>query len=78
MSGLWRYDFEAQSNLRAGAGIAYGNECAEFDLSVLRRYTYTDNVPPSTTIGFNVRFSGFGSNGNRAWPARVCTAEGTL
>lgn len=78
VSGLWRYDFEAQSNLRAGAGIAYGNECAEFDLSVLRRYTYTDNVPPSTTIGFNVRFSGFGSNGNRAWPARVCTAEGTL
>lgn len=78
LSGIWRYDFELNSNLRAGAGIAYGNECAEVDLSVLRRYTYTDDVPPSTTIGFNVRFSGFGSNGDRAWPARVCTSEGTL
>ena len=51
------------SNLRAGAGITYGNECAEFDLSVSRRYTSSDNVPPSTSIGFSLRLAGIGEKG---------------
>ena len=77
LRGLWRYDVASNSNLRAGAGITYGNECAEFDLSVSRRYTSSNNVPPSTSIGFNVRLAGIGERGERAWPARVCTARGT-
>ena len=76
LSGLWRYDLVDNSNLRAGAGITYGNECAEFDLSVSRRYTTSSNVPPSTSIGFAVRLSGVGSDGKRRWPARVCTLRG--
>ena len=74
--GLWRYDVATNSNLRAGAGITYGNECAEFDLSVSRRYTSSDNLPPSTSIGFNLRLAGIGTNGQNDWPARVCTARG--
>ena len=75
--GLWRYDVASSSNLRAGAAITYGNECAEFDLSVSRRYTSSDNLPPSTSIGFNVRLAGIGEAKEREWPARVCMARGT-
>ncbi len=70
--GLWRYDVATHSNLRAGAGLTYGNECAEFDLSVSRRYTSSDNVPPSTSIGFSLRLAGIGEQGKVDWPARVC------
>lgn len=72
LRGLWRYDVASHSNLRAGAGITYGNECAEFDLSVSRRYTSSDNVPPSTSIGFSLRLAGIGEKGQEDWPARVC------
>ena len=72
LRGLWRYDAVANSNLRAGAGITYGNECAEFDLSLQRRYTYTDNLPPSTSVAFGLKLSGFGDEGETKWPARVC------
>ncbi len=70
--GLWRYDAATGSNLRAGGGITYGNECAEFDLSVSRRYTSSDNVPPSTSIGFSLKLAGIGEKGQEDWPARVC------
>lgn len=77
LRGLWRYDLERGENLRAGAGLGYGNECAEFDLSILRRYTSSDNVPPSTSIGFSVQLAGFGGNGDGDWPPRACTPQGT-
>lgn len=74
--GLWRYDLSNDSNLRAGGGITYGNECAEFDLSVSRRYTSSSNVPPSTSIGFSLRLAGIGESGDREWPPRACMARG--
>jgi LPS-assembly protein len=77
LRGLWRYDVANDANLRAGAGIVYGNECAEFDLSVSRRYTSSSNVPPSTSIGFSLRLAGIGEDQESAWPARVCMAQGT-
>lgn len=73
--GLWRYDLAAHENLRAGGGVIYGNDCAEFDLSVSRRYTSSNNVPPSTSIGFSVRLAGLGGRNERSWPAaRECAA----
>lgn len=76
--GNWRYDIADDSAIRAGGGLAYGNECAEFDLSVSRRYTLSDNVPPSTSFGFNVRLAGFGGPDAQEpdWPARRCVARG--
>ncbi|MFO1210056.1 MAG: LPS assembly protein LptD [Amaricoccus sp.] len=74
--GLWRYDVAAHSNLRAGAGITYGNECTEFDLSIQRRYTSSENLPPTTSIGFSLKLAGVGDSGDNKWPARVCTARG--
>ncbi len=72
MRGLWRYDAVSGSNLRAGAGISYGNECAEFDLAISRRYTYSDNLPPSTSVSFGLKLAGLGESGETKWPARVC------
>jgi LPS-assembly protein len=74
--GLWRYDIAADENLRAGGALTYGNECAEFDLSVSRRYTSSNNVPPSTSVAFSVRLAGLGEGGDWDWPARVCTTRG--
>jgi LPS-assembly protein len=72
--GNWRYDAVSGSNLRAGGGITYGNECAEIDLSVSRRYTSSDNLPPTTTIGFGLRLAGLGASAsNRDWPPRTCS-----
>ncbi|WP_181164421.1 LPS-assembly protein LptD [Amaricoccus solimangrovi] len=74
--GLWRYDVTARDNLRAGGGVIYGNDCAQFDLSVSRRYTSSTNVPPSTSIGFSVRLAGLGGGSEGDWPAaRVCAAQ---
>jgi LPS-assembly protein len=68
----WRYDAASDSTLRAGAGITYGNECAEIDLSVSRRYTSSGDVPPSTSIGFVVRLAGLGVS-ESDWPRRACS-----
>ncbi len=74
--GAWRYDLTDDSNLRASGGVTYGNECAEFDLSVSRRFTSSDNLPPSTSVGFGLRLAGFGTSQEQEWPARVCVGAG--
>jgi LPS-assembly protein len=70
--GDWRYDVAEDSNLRAGGGLTYGNQCAEIDLRVSRRFTSSANVPPSTSFAFTVRLAGLGRSGERDWPPRVC------
>ncbi len=77
LSGLWRYDATTSSNIRTGGALTYGNECAEVDLSVSRRYTSSSNVPPATSVGFSVRLAGLGGSRSRDWPERVCTGRGT-
>lgn len=72
----WRYDALRSRNLRAGGGITYGNECAEFDLSVSRRFTASDNVPAATTIGFGLRLAGLGASEGAGWATRVCAPAG--
>lgn len=72
VQGLWRYDVSTGQNLRTGGGLTYGNDCAEFDLSVSRRYTSSTNVPPSTSVGFSVHLAGLGGSSTRKWPADVC------
>ena len=55
----------AQPTCAPAPGITYGNECTEFDLSVSRRYTSSDNLPPSTSIGFSLRLAGIGETGEQ-------------
>ena len=72
--GLWRYDIATDTSLRAGAAVTYGNECAEFDLSVSRRYTSSSNLPASTSIGLACASRGSATtgsgNGRRAYAWR--------
>jgi LPS-assembly protein len=72
LRGAWRYDAAADTTLRAGGGVTYGNECAEIDLAVTRRFTAVGDVPPSTSIGFAVRLVGLGAGATQAWPRRAC------
>ncbi|MCV6824612.1 MULTISPECIES: LPS-assembly protein LptD [Halocynthiibacter] len=58
----WRYDFEAQSPARAGLSLTYTNECIEVDLSISRRFTFNDEVDPTTRFGFSLALLGFGDN----------------
>jgi LPS-assembly protein len=74
--GLWRYDVAAAEALRAEGGITYGNECAEFELSVSRRYTSSNNLPPSTSIKFGIQLAGLGDAESRDWPSRTCRLRG--
>lgn len=72
----WRYDAVERENLRAGGGVTYGNECAVFDVSVSRRFTSSDNVPASTTIGFGLRLTGLGASDGASWATRTCAPAG--
>lgn len=71
VAASWRYDAATDSTLRAGAGLTYGNECAEVDFSVARRFVSGADVPPSTSIGFVVRLAGLGASAED-WPRRAC------
>jgi LPS-assembly protein len=70
--GQWRYDLATDSSLRAGGGITYGNECAEVDLGVSRRFVSTGDVPPATSVVFAVRLVSLGAGATEQWPRRVC------
>ena len=55
----WRYDAEDDSNIRAGAGLTYTNECVDITVSVSRRFTSSTILEPETNIGFTVGLRGF-------------------
>lgn len=74
--GLWRYDLASDSILKAEGGVTYGNECAEFELSVSRRYTSSSNLRPSTSISFGIQLAGLGGDGETNWPSRTCRLRG--
>ena len=72
LRGQWRYDLATDTSLRAGGGITYGNECAEVDLAVSRRFVQAGDVPPATSVAFVVRLVGFGAGATEQWPRRTC------
>ncbi|MEH6835184.1 LPS-assembly protein LptD [Falsihalocynthiibacter arcticus] len=61
----WRYDLAAVTPTEAGFGLTYQNECVEIDLSLSHRFTSSDNVDPSTSVGMTVALTGFGSDGSK-------------
>lgn len=60
--GQWRYDAETDSNIRAGAGLTYTNECVDITVSVSRRFTSSTILEPETNIGFTVGLGGFSAS----------------
>lgn len=68
----WTRDIVNNTDIRAGAGITYGNECIEIGLNVARKFTTNNIVPPSTDINLVVKLAGFGGNAEENWPAARC------
>ncbi|MEO1000101.1 MAG: LPS assembly protein LptD, partial [Pseudomonadota bacterium] len=66
VTGFFRHDFESQNFVRAGGGLTYATDCAEIDLAVSRRFTASENAPPSTSVGLVVRLPGFGTGNTQA------------
>ncbi len=71
VAGNARYDAAEDAMIRAGAGITWGNECAEVDITLSRRFVTSRNVEPSTSIRFEVRLAGLGAD-STDWPRRTC------
>lgn len=69
----WTRDFVSNTSVLAGGGLTYGNECIEIGLSVSRRFTESNVVPPSTDIDLVVKLAGFGGNTQDKWPAARCS-----
>ncbi len=68
----WTRDIVNATNIEAGAGLTYGNECIEVGLKVNRRFTTNNIVPPSTDINLIVKLAGFGGTSEESWPTARC------
>ncbi|PZX17506.1 LPS-assembly protein [Palleronia aestuarii] len=55
-----RYDFNQDRSARAALGLEYRSECLIVDLSLSRRFTSTDTLEPTTSVGFGLRLAGIG------------------
>lgn len=60
-SATWRYDIADTSPIRAGIGLGYINECVEVAATIVRRFTSSTTVEPSTIFGFTISLRGFGT-----------------
>ena len=57
MNADFSYDFERNGGaLTAGGGLTYEDECLRFRISARRDFTEDRDVPPSTSIGFQIVF----------------------
>ncbi len=68
----WTRNIVTNTNIQAGAGLTFGNECIEVGLEVNRRFTTNNIVPPSTDINLVVEIAGFGGRAEENWPAARC------
>ncbi|MBL4768150.1 MAG: LPS assembly protein LptD, partial [Rhodobacteraceae bacterium] len=68
-----RYDINDDRATTAGVGVVYQNECIEIDLSVLRRYTSSTSVEPTTDFGFTIALRGFSVAGGTEKHRRSCS-----
>ncbi|MEM9267701.1 MAG: LPS assembly protein LptD, partial [Pseudomonadota bacterium] len=61
VSGAWRYNLTDDRSIRYEGRLSYGNECIRVDLSATRRFTTSNDVPPSTSFGLSVQLAGLGA-----------------
>ncbi len=60
-----RRDLLANQNIFGSLGLTYNSECIEVAVSLSRRFTASNNVPPDTKIDVSVRLAGFGGGDTR-------------
>jgi LPS-assembly protein len=68
----WRYDLVDDRTSTAGLGLQYLNECVKMDLSASRRFTSSDNLDPSTTVGLTVSLTGFSAGRSSGAVRQTC------
>ncbi len=68
----WTRDLITDSDVTAGFGLSYGNECIEIGLSLSRRFTSSISVPSATDINLVIELAGFGGTSQNDWPDSRC------
>ncbi|MEY8882659.1 LPS-assembly protein LptD [Donghicola sp. XS_ASV15] len=68
----WRYDLVDDRTSTAGVGLQYENECVKVDLSASRRFTSSDNLDPSTSVGLTVALTGFSAGRGSGAVRQTC------
>ncbi|NOR63217.1 MAG: LPS assembly protein LptD [Rhodobacteraceae bacterium] len=71
-SASLRRDLLANENIYGEFGLVYANECVEVAVSLSRRFTTSNNVPPDTNFDVSVKLAGFGGGTSRRERAGTC------
>jgi len=71
-SATLRRDLRADENIFGEIGLIYANECVEVAVSLSRRFTTSNNVPPDTNFDVSVKLAGFGGGSTRYERAGTC------
>jgi len=71
-SASLRRDLLANENIYGEFGLVYANECVEVAVSLSRRFTTSNNVPPDTNFDVSVKLAGFGGGASPRERAGTC------
>ncbi len=71
-SASLRRDLLGNENIYGEIGLVYANECVEVAVSLSRRFTTSNNVPPDTNFDVSVKLAGFGGGTPRRERAGTC------
>ena len=74
LGATYRRNLATGRDVERNIKISYGTECISTDFSVSRRFTNSNNVPPSTEFGLSISLAGIGGGG-AARPAHKCRAR---
>ena len=67
-----RRDLQANENIWGEIGAIYSSECIEVAVSLSRRFTTSNNVPPDTNFDVSVKLAGFGGGPTRRERSGTC------
>ncbi len=70
-----RRDLLANQNIYGEIGVTYNSECIEVAVSLSRRFTTSNNVPPDTKIDVSVKLAGFGAGSTSRDGSSSCMQE---
>jgi len=70
-----RRDLLGNQNIYGEIGVTYNSECIEVAVSLSRRFTTSNNVPPDTKIDVSVKLAGFGAGSTSRTGSAPCMQE---
>lgn len=70
-----RRDLLGGENISGEIGVIYSNECIEVAVSLSRRFTTSNNVPPDTNFDVSVKLAGFGGDSTSRERSGKCMQE---